>query len=131
MSNHIRSNKVNISQWRNHTEYELLTLNDMKQSKSLIDKIKQFSILPPEFWCIIDMVVNCYLWFYIDMNHKINSENMETYINDDLSDTLWIDGLQRQVKVRKQALPELMLWCDKIEVELKNEDASTNESDGR
>ena len=23
-----------------------------------------------------------------------------------------------------------MLWCDKIEVKLKNEDASTNESDG-
>ena len=51
------------------------------------------------------------------MKHKINSDNMETYITDDISDTLCIDGLQRQVKVLKQALPELMLWCDKIEVE--------------
>ena len=50
---------------------------------------------------------------------------METYTTDDLFDTLWIDGLQRQVKFQKQALPELMLWCDKIE------DESTNGSDGR
>ena len=64
------------------------------------------------------------------MKHKIDSDTMETYITDDLSDTLWIDGLQRQVKVRKQALPELMLGCDKIEVEFKNEDASRNETDG-
>ena len=55
---------------------------------------------------------------------------METYITDDLSDTLWINGLQRQVDVRKKALPELMFWCDKIEGEFKNEYASTNESDG-
>ena len=64
------------------------------------------------------------------MKHKIYIETMETYITDDLSDALWIDGLQRQVKVCKQALTYLMLWCDKIEVKLKNEDASTNESDG-
>ena len=55
---------------------------------------------------------------------------MKKYITDYLSDTIFIDGLQRQVKVRKQAFPELMLWCDKIEVELQNEDTSTNESYG-
>ena len=88
----------------------------MKQSKLSIDKITQFSLCPPEFRCIIDMVGNYYRWFYIELKHKINSENMETYITDDLYDTLWIDGLQRQVNVRKQELPELMLWCDKIEV---------------
>ena len=55
---------------------------------------------------------------------------MKKYITDYLSDTIFIDGLQRQVKVRKQAFPELMLWCDKIEFELKNEDTSTNESYG-
>ena len=55
---------------------------------------------------------------------------METYVTDDISDTLWIDVFQCQVKVRKQALHELMLWCDKIEVELQNEYASINENDG-
>ena len=35
------------------------------------------------------------------------------------------------MNVWKQEFPELMLWCDKIEVKLQNEDASINESDGR
>ena len=74
--NHNRSNKVDLSQWINHTEYELLTFNDKKQSKLSIDKITQLSLCPPEFWCIIDMVGNYYRWFYIEMKHKINSENM-------------------------------------------------------
>ena len=77
------------------------------------------------------MVGNYYRWFYIEMKHKIYSETMETYTTDDIYDTLWIDGLQHQVKVRKQSFPELMLWYEKIEVELQNEYASTNEIDGR
>ena len=81
----------------------------MKQSKLLINKITQLSLRTPEFRCIIDMVGNYYQWLYIEMKHKINSDNMETYITDDIYDTLWIDGLYRQVKVLKQALPELML----------------------
>ena len=35
------------------------------------------------------------------MKHKIDTDTVETYIPDDISDTLWIDGLQRQAKVRK------------------------------
>ena len=77
------------------------------------------------------MFGNYYLWFYIETKHKIDNETMEKYITDDLSDTLWIYGLQRQAKVQKQAFPELMLWCDKIGVGLQNEYASTNGSDGR
>ena len=77
------------------------------------------------------MVGNYYGWFQIDIEKKIDSKIIERDITKDLSDFLWIDGLQRQVIVRKLALPELIPWRDKIELELQNKDTSTNESDGR
>ena len=36
---------------------------------------------------------------------------MSTGIKNDMKETLWVDGLQRQVKLRKNRLKELMDWC--------------------
>ena len=67
VSNHIRSCKVNLPQWRQHTANELLTFDDLKQTKLSIDKISQFSLRPPEFRSTIDMVGNYFRWFHIEM----------------------------------------------------------------
>ena len=42
---------------------------------------------------------------------------MDKGITDDLLFTKWVDGLQRHVMLRKNAFPELLDWCDKVENE--------------
>ena len=56
------------------------------------------------------------------MNHKLGNDTMLEMIPNSLEETCWIDGLQRQVKLRRLALPELMLWCNSIE----NDDDNIN-----
>ena len=114
VSNHIRLFKQ-LDQWRQHTENELLIFDDLKQSNLSIDKITQYCLRPPEFRKTIDMVGHYYRWFYIQMNSKLDSVKMDEMINQSLEVTWWVDGLQRQVKLRKIALSELMDWCDYIE----------------
>ena len=65
------------------------------------DKITQFCLRPPEFRTIIDMVGYYYRWFYIDMKHKLKSNEINDAIHTSLKKTSWIDGLQRKVKLRK------------------------------
>ena len=36
---------------------------------------------------------------------------MDEKITESILETLWVDGLKRQVKPHKMALPEFMRWC--------------------
>ena len=40
---------------------------------------------------------------------------MNTGIKNDPKESLWVDGLQRQVKLQKNRLKELMDWCSILE----------------
>ena len=51
------------------------------------------------------------------MKKKLNGEKMNEGIRDELKETLWIDGLQRQVKLRKNALKEVYEWLSTIDIE--------------
>ena len=42
---------------------------------------------------------------------------MEKYLHEDLTKSFWIDGLQRQVKLRKSAISEIMDWCNVLQFE--------------
>ena len=116
-SDQVRSNKDNLQQWRQHTINENYILNDLKQSGLSVDKITQFSLRPPELRSTIDMVGNYYRWFYILMEKKVESVDMDTHITINIRESFLIDGLQRQVKLREKALIELMKWCDTLEDE--------------
>ena len=116
ISDHVRQS-LGLPAWRQHTANELLMLDDLKLSKVSIDKISQFSLRPPEFRSTIDMVGHYYRWFYITTKTKIKDTVMESKLSVTLSESVWIDGLQRQVQVRKKALPEIMLWCNQIEMD--------------
>ena len=115
VSDQVRSNKPLLPNWRQHSINDKLLMNDIKQSGLSVDKVTQFSLRPPELRGTIDMVGNYFRWFHIIMQKKINSEEMDTIIHIDLKKTWWVDGLQRQVKLRKEAITELLKWCDTIQ----------------
>ena len=81
------------------------------------DKVTQFSLRPLELKPVIDMAGQYYRWFYIDMNTKNSSEDMDNGVHPDLHRTMWIDALQRKVKLRKTAIKEVMEWCNRIQTE--------------
>ena len=101
-----------LPEWRKHISNQITTYTDLKQSRVIIDKISQFSMRPPEFLNIIDMVGNYYRWFFIDMKDKVKGDDLEKNITIDLNLSSWIDCLERKVKLREMALPELLEWCD-------------------
>jgi predicted GIY-YIG superfamily endonuclease len=117
VSSLIRSQKTHFPQWRKHSISEIIIMNDIKQSKMGYDKVTQFSLRPCELKTIVDMVGHYYRWFIIEMKQKLTGEEMDTLLNDDLRMSPWIDGLQRKVKLRKTALPEILEWCSYLETE--------------
>ena len=46
------------------------------------------------------MIGNYYRWLYIIMDKKLKLDQMNTGLKKYLIETLWVDGLQRQVKLR-------------------------------
>ena len=68
------------------------------------------------------MVGQYYRWFHIEMDSKVCSDDMDDFLTDDLNECHWIDGLQRRVKLRKLALPEIMVHCRELENTMDTDD---------
>lgn len=109
----MRRNILQLDGWRQHSENQTLVLDDVKLSKISIDKVTQFSLRPPEFLKVFDQLGNYYRWFEIQPT-KVPKDKLDGKINESFLNSCWIDGLQRQVKVRRKALPEIMEWFQKI-----------------
>ena len=95
-------------------------MDDLKLSKMSVDKITQYGLRPPELLRVVNMLGKYYRWFEI-LPGKIKTSELQYYISTNLYKSSWIDCLQRQIKLKKSALPEIMLWCDKRENEPHNE----------
>ena len=111
-SSFIRESKPNLPNWRKHSLSEKLLMNDLKQSKMGYDKVVQFSLRPLELKPVIEKIGQYYRWFNINMKKKRTGEEMNQGIHDDIKQSIWIDGLQRQVKLRKNAINEIREWCN-------------------
>jgi len=103
-----------MDEWRQHSANQVLILDDLKLSKISVDKITQFSLRPPEFLKVFDKVGDYFRWFTISET-KIKVDMLPDKIVNVLSESCWIDGLQRQIRVRKKAMAEILQWCDKIQ----------------
>ena len=86
-------------------------MDDLKLSKISVDKITQYGLRPPELLRFINMLEKYYRWFEI-LPRKVKVEELNGYISTSLYSSSWIDCLQRQIQLKKSALPEVMLWCD-------------------
>ena len=105
-----RRNALHLDAWRWHTDSQLLILDDLKVSKISIDKVTQFSLRPPELMSLFDTLGNYFRWFQISKN-KIKVNDLPGKLSASLSETCWIDGLQRQIRLRRKAIGEVKKWC--------------------
>ena len=98
----------------------------MKLSKISVDNITQFDLRPPELCQIVNKLEEYYYCFVISSKVKIGYFHIKTRIS--LSESFWVDVIQRQILVRKKCLPEIVIWCEKIleeqNFDIDNEDHS-------
>ena len=106
----------NLCEWRMLTSKQNIIMDDLKLSKISVDRITQYGLRPPELLRFINMVEKYYRWFEI-LPGKVKVTDLEDYISSNLYRSCWIDCLQRHIKLKKSALPEIMLWCDERENE--------------
>ena len=81
-----------------------------------VDRVTHFSLHPPELLQICDKLGDYYRWFYIS-KRKVKVSEFAKKLNEDIYYSCWIDGLQRQVRLRKKAIPEIISWCEKLKSE--------------
>ncbi|MGB0404839.1 MAG: hypothetical protein ACPGDB_01450, partial [Fusobacterium sp.] len=104
---HKARKEKNLCHWRQLRTNELITLEGALSSGVSIDKITQFSLRPPELRLLVTELGNYYRWFYISKK-KISFEQIDSMLKSDLKKTIWIDGFQKQVKIRIKAIPEIL-----------------------
>ena len=114
LSMHVRSNIRSLQTWRKVTENEGILMDDIKQSDMGYDKVTQFSLRPCELKVLIKKVGDFYRWFYVVMDEKLTVSKMQDVILGDLSKSAWVDGLQRIVKLRENAIDEVMKWIEEM-----------------
>ena len=100
---------IELEDYRLHTPKQVLILDDLKLSRLSVDKVTQFSLRPPEFLQLFNELGNYFRWFHI--SDKVKETDFPNAISECISTTLFVDGLQRVIKVRKKALPEIISWC--------------------
>ena len=98
--------------WRHHTPSQILITNDLKLSKLSVDKITQFGLRPPEFIQLFNKVSDYFRWFHV--GKKVKVDEFPDKLKNSLLETIRIDALQRQIRLRKKILPEIMAWCEKV-----------------
>ena len=96
----------------------MLIYEDLTCSKVSVDKITLFSLRPPELRKVISKPLHYFRWFHTELSKskRIKGDDMNDKISIDLSKSCWINGLQQKVRIRRRALPELMLFIDSLTV---------------
>ena len=113
--------ELNLPLWRLFTDSQIMILEGLKDSPLSVDKVTVFSVRPPELRHIFDQLGNYYRWFMIG-NKEIKRNELVEKIDEDLTQCCWIDGLHRQVFLRKAAEKEVLHY-------LNNEDSIDLECD--
>ena len=104
-----------MEEWRLYTNNQLLILDDIKLSNLSVDKVTQFSLRPPELLQICDKLGDYYRLFHIS-KRKIKVSGFPTKLNEDIYYSYWIDGLQRQIRLRKKQYQKLFHGVKKLRV---------------
>ena len=102
----LRRHNKGFDEWRQFTNNQLHIIDSCLKSPISLDSITKFSIRPPELRLFIRKVGHYYRWFHHG-GKKLNYGAMEKAIDYNLYQSSWIDGVQRIVRVRIKALPEI------------------------
>ena len=68
---------------------------------------------PPELLAI-EMVGNCYRWFYVAYK-PLKVDVMSNVLNIDMKKTAWIDDVKVQILLCRKSLPKLIAWIEELE----------------
>ena len=105
----LRRHVLKLEDWRLPSQNELHIIDSCLKSTISLDSITKFSVRPPELRSFIRNVSHYFRWFKLGTKELKYNECKES-LAFDLYESKWIDGVQREVKVRKNAFPEIELY---------------------
>eukprot|EP00957_Ditylum_brightwellii_P026803 2026885-Ditylum_brightwellii.AAC.1 len=103
--------ELDLQRYRHHTHNELLILDNVALSNLSIAAITQFSLCPPELRDVINKIGTYYQWFTVSKK-KLSPEDIRNTLSLDLRCSLFIDGLECQVRIRRKALNEMCKYLE-------------------
>ena len=101
-----------LETWRNHTDVETTLIKDLYKTKHALDAITRFSIRPPELRKLFNNPAEYYRWFSFSKKATKDAFALK-FISDDLRYSAFIDGIQFVVKIRLNAVKEILQCLEK------------------
>ena len=95
-----------LRRWKNAqpmTKYQILTMKGTVTKSANYDNVTLFSIRPVEMMQLFCKLGDYYRWFKQD-NIPMTTAEISNGLNNDVTKCMWIDGVGRRVRIRKQAL---------------------------
>ena len=117
----IRRQVLKLEDWRQHSQNELHVIDGCLKSHISLDSITKFSVRPPELTPLIREVGQYYRWFYVEKN-VLKAKECEEGLKSSLYTSMWIDGVQRKIKVRSKAFPEIKEYIAELDLPIVFDD---------
>eukprot|EP00957_Ditylum_brightwellii_P185351 14113363-Ditylum_brightwellii.AAC.1 len=118
LANDVRRD-LDLNEWRQMTDNKILTIKENCKYNMAVDKIIQFSIKPCEFRSIINQVWMYYRWFVVG-DTQMTDEEMKSKLSVDIMMSGWVNGLGHSIKVWKKAIPEIIKYIQRINIDDHN-----------
>ena len=96
---------INLDDWRQFSHNQILTAEGDIHSHVTTDRVTIFSIRPPELSFVSH--VQLYFRFFSLSKDKLSPTKYRKGLDEDVEQSLWMDGAGRRVLLRDKALPEL------------------------
>lgn len=125
----VRQALRHLPQWRQFSDSELLILRDQILSPLSLDALTAFAVRPPELR-FIRHAKNYFRWFVRDakgaqLNVATANDVLSANLHCNFEQCPWYDGTNCRIKVRREALPEIVRYMTALD----NEDFGCTASD--
>ena len=101
---------------RHLTSNQQLLIRAQTKKSADYDKVTLFGLRPAELLQLFCRIQMYFTWFIIDEN-PLSIEDMNLGLKQDVTKCMWIDGIGRRVRLRKQALTRAMDYLKSISEE--------------
>lgn len=99
---------------RQFTTCQRLLLQPSTSTSASYDKITLFGLRPVEILKLFPRVRDYYEWFVVE-DKVMKKNDISAGLSADVTECLWIDGLGRRVRLRKQACNKAKAWLEAME----------------
>lgn len=117
-----RLTKFGPHSWRTMSRNQVLTLNNGGRSLTMsYDAVSIFSLRPVELMRLFPFVPKYFRWFHIDKK-VLSAEEVLNGLNNDITKSVWIDGIGRRVRLRSNAFNEVKDRLEEMDMSELNDD---------